>query len=281
MGAINPRTMMEKLERAEDTLNQLKLRYYLLHAFQDEFTRVVGRRRIDIHNDHIWTMAFDTRDALALHLASWSKGLTGPGGLFRQLKQHFKKLYVPKSVAEANEGRRYAFTRLFPAAVARNRILVSDVDALEARFRQVVSRVRNDRNKTVAHMYEHKAQLSRRLLTPRGYATVFKRVESLLNDIRVVVDNSSRAYSNLSWVNSKTVAEDLVDMILSGTISQVLYDFGIQDRLEQAQAPYYWQSRAEFHARACRSRRKTATSKEAKQRPAAKAPRSTTRTAPT
>jgi len=272
MVTLKPPTMMEKLERAEDTLNQLKLRYYLLHAFQDEFTRVVGRRRIDIQNDHIWIMAFDTRDALALHLTSWSKGLTGPGGLFRQLKQHFKKLYVPKS--EASEGRRVAFARLFPAAANRNKILVSDLDALEARFRQVVSRVRNDRNKTIAHMYEHKAQLSRRLLTPRGYATIFKRVEALLNDLRVVIDNSNRSYNNPSWANPKIVAEDLVDMILSGTIANVLYDFGIQDRMEEAKMPYYWQCRDQFQARARRSRRRTATSNAAQKRPATKTPRS-------
>jgi hypothetical protein len=187
---------------------------------------------------------------------------------------------VPRSATEASgrQGRRIAFARLFPAAVARNKVSVSDVDALEARFRKIVSRVRNDRNKTIAHMYEHKAQLARRLLTPRGYATIFKRIESLLNDIRVVIDNSSRSYSNLSWANSKAVAEDLVDMIVSGTIPQVLYDFGIQDRMEQAKAPYYWQLRAEFHARARRSRRTTASSREAKQRPAAKAPRRKKRT---
>ena len=247
--------LKEELKRAEDVLAQLKSRYYLLHAFQNAFTPVTGRRQIPIHNDHVWRMVFDTRDALALHLASWAKGMVSPGGLFGQLKANLGKLYVPRPKAKTVGGgaRREVFERLFPRAVARSKVLASDVDELSDKFALIVARVRNDRDLTLAHMYEKNAKLSRRLLTPRGYATVFLRLERLLNDVRTVVDDSSRTYSDQSWADSKVVAEDLVDMIVCGTVSQMLNDFGVLGHLENAQAPHLWQLREEFYSKRRRS----------------------------
>ena len=238
-----------KLEQAEDTLNRLKLRYYLLRAFQDELDAVVGRKRFDILNDHIWTMVFDTRDALALHLTSWSKGMAGQGGLFGQLNANTGALYVPRPKTTRGSdlsslvavSRRKAFETLFPDAIARNKVVSADVKKLTDRFLGILTRVRNDRSRTLAHMYERDAQLSRRLLTPRGYAPVFTRLEKLLNQIRLVVDNSTRDFSDLSWADTEAVAKDLVDMCVCGTISHVLDDFEIA--IGNGETRYYWQFR--------------------------------------
>lgn len=97
-------------------------------------------------------------------------------------------------------------------------------------------------------MYERTAELDRRLLTPRGYSTVFNRIERTLNDLRLILTNSTRSYHDLSWVSTEQAAQDVVDLAICGTMSQVLSDFGIGDRLEKAGAPYYWQHREQFHA---------------------------------
>jgi len=85
-------------------------------------------------------------------------------------------------------------------------------------------------------------------VTPRGYAQVFRRLERFLNEIRVVALNSSRGYTDLSWSSSKVVAEDLVDLAMCGTISQLLHEFGVLDDAGQIAGSYYWQLREQFHS---------------------------------
>jgi hypothetical protein len=72
--------------------------------------------------------------------------------------------------------------------------------------------------------------------------------ERLLNDIRVIAFDSSRSYSDPTWANSKTVAEDLVDLVMCGTIYQMLHDFAVLDDFGRIRDRYYWQLRQEFHA---------------------------------
>lgn len=99
-------------------------------------------------------------------------------------------------------------------------------------IKSIGTRVLNDRNQAIAHRYERHAKLGRRLLTPRGYGQVFQRLERLMNDVRVILDNSSR----------------------NGTMQQVLHDFGILD-VDQIEPPYYWQLRDRFHTERRRRRK--------------------------
>ena len=153
--------LLEKLGQAEDTLNRLKARYFQLRAFQDQLEEILGRRKADILNDHVWTMVFDTRDALAMHLTSWSKGMAGRGGLFGHLNSNRGALHVrkPKSGQDDSVHRREAFERLFPGAVERNKVIEADVNQVTDRFIAILARVRNDRSKTLAHIFERDAQL--------------------------------------------------------------------------------------------------------------------------
>lgn len=133
-----PKKLMQKLESAEMSLSDVKQRYLLLHAFQNEFDELVGRRQISLLNDHVWQMVLDTRDALALHLASWTKGLTSPGGLLGEMKFSLSHLYVPSPDPGSRRpaDRREVFERLFPEAVRRKKVLASDIDAFGARHQE-------------------------------------------------------------------------------------------------------------------------------------------------
>jgi hypothetical protein len=128
--------LLKELERAEEVLGELKSRYYLLRAFQEEVDARIGRRKIPIQNDHAWRMAFDTRDALTIHLASWAKRALSSGGLFGQLKASLGALYVPKAKSKAigPQSRRELFERLFPGAASRGKVLPSDIDVLTDRY---------------------------------------------------------------------------------------------------------------------------------------------------
>jgi len=81
-------TLDERLWKVEHDLMQVARRQYALEAFVSELDRATQAKPFRIWNDILWTMVLDTRDMLVIHLASWTKGIYGRGGLLGQVKAH-------------------------------------------------------------------------------------------------------------------------------------------------------------------------------------------------
>ena len=251
-------SLVEALAREEHRLLHIKRRYYLLKAFQDHLDTARKKKEFVVWNDQMWDTVLDVRTALSLQLTSWVNGMCQDRGFLKGLKSHTKRLYVrkwrPKNRLDSYGGdiaeryRRSAFERLFPDAIPRNRVSQDDVSKLTDRFQAAVARVKNDRNKTLAHLYEHDVDLQRRLLTPRGYGVVFRRLEKLLTDLRMVIDGTQKEFHDLSAADSDSVARDMVDMVLCGTLDNIHMLWGVTEAISACGDRHVFQLRDEYYA---------------------------------
>lgn len=238
--AAPPLTIEQLLERAENDLLTLQVRYYYLDAFVNELERVSRGKVSTFWNYSLWVMILDSRDMLVIALATWAKGIYRPGGMLGKIqggrrlpkvrgrKSSDPSKYLAKIYAKTHSD---AFQRLFPTAVGEA-AGPNDFAALKDRFVAKMEPVVKDRDQNRAHFYEYEkikpANVAAMLDLPALWGLI-EYAQGLLNDLRTVsCGHGSPDNRNMSPTNPEDFAADLVEALLTGTSHR--RDFVMNDR---------------------------------------------------
>lgn len=219
--------LVAKMEPFEDSLRDIKRRWYYLTATHDELHRVSKGKPFRIFNSIEWQMAFDSNDMLVTSLASWVVRQHERGGVFGLLQGHLHELErkFPKAKFKRRvpddflsqfdtKGHEEAMRRLFPNASGRI-AKQADVEALKAEIERDCRALIDDRNRNRAHPLDGSRESVVRLnLTQVG--ALFGRIERVLNGIRLIADWTTTSYNDMNSTPVDGPAEDFVDAVLIG-----------------------------------------------------------------
>jgi hypothetical protein len=219
---------IKRLKKEEDVVLDLLQRLAFLQAFEKELETTTREKPFVIRNDDLWAAMLAARDALFIHFASWARSAYQPSGLFAQLKaHHLAELYVKRprdrdasgGIGEALAGeRRSAMEACFANAANRGKVLGEDVDALKDRFEAITRPVVDDRDAFRAHPYEKGQAGTAAMLHLSSVRPIFEQVQRLLNEVRLVVDDSTLGYhGDLAATGPESSARDLTDLLLFGS----------------------------------------------------------------
>lgn len=253
-------SLLERVEDAEAQIDVIKARLDMLQAFVAELAKVTRGKEFRIWNRGVWIALLDSRDQLIISLASWCKAKYSGGGLFGQVRAHHLSdlgSWLPKSVvANALElkHREDAFQRLFPVAAqaGRNVPAADDIECLRNTFQARIegSGLMADRAENRAHPFEGKSGRAAMLDMPQ-VAMLFKYIEQLLNDLRLLCNRSTRAYHDVYSCGSGSSPEDLVDLVLCGRVSRMWLVWGVETICMEdgTDTQWWWQHRHAYYER--------------------------------
>lgn len=219
---------IERIKKEEDVVLDLLQRFVFVQAFEQALRTTTKDKPFVIRNDDLWNTMLAARDALFIHFASWARGAYQSSGLFAQLKaHHLSELYIKRPRGRiANAGlsgelaraRRSTMEACFPDAASRGKVLGEDVDALNERFVDITRPIVRDRDSHRAHPYEKGQPGTAAMLHLENVEPVFEEVQQLLNEVRLIVDDSMLGYhGHLAATNPDSTARDLVDLLLFGS----------------------------------------------------------------
>jgi len=103
-----------------------------------------------------------------------------------------------------------------------------------------------------AHRYGE-IPVSTEVIKLRSIANCISFCGRVLNDLRILVDNSSFALPSLEPSQNNVAARDVVDLLLMGSIQ-----FAISEWAEHGHGPYLWQQRDAYYKQLHSRRRKSA-----------------------
>lgn len=246
--------------------------------YQEAIGRDLGemKSRITIRNDVIQQLVYDTFDMLVNDLTSFCEGMTQKGGLLEKMKKathHFKpktaedgdkssavSSELPIALGQTEEaswrandleqyllrGHRTVFNSLFPGAAHRPGSVVTkkDINLLVVRFKTLYKKVKTYRDAVSAHRYE-RGEKNVESPTLGEVRTLLDEVENLMNQIRIILLDSSLAYHCFFRWNTEGTASDLLDLAVCGSSSDVRESFGLS---EDQSGKYFWQLREAYYA---------------------------------
>jgi len=260
------------ISHAQDELRVIRDRWVMLDAFVRELDRVTRGEPFTIMNELVWTAMIDARDMLVIHFAQWIRSATGTGGVLTRLKdcpastfyvrrrpsesldsspiagtrltEEQRRLYAREERDAGHASRLALFATLFPEAAATPRAPNhADWDALTTRFGERLGPVVHDRNHNRAHpRYGHGTWSSSAEM--HDLAQLSAHLEwamKLLNDLRVVLDDSQVVYSPPH--EETGAAEGLVDLLLFGSRDRMDMLSGLSTAVHAGAGKYAWQYR--------------------------------------
>lgn len=260
------------IRHAQNELRMILDRWVMLDAFVRELDRVTRREPFTIMNELVWTAMIDARDMLVIHFSQWICSATGEGGVLTELKHcpastfyvcrkpkelpdssrlvgprltEEQRRTIARELRDVEHGSRLAvFAKLFPEAAsaprAPNR---ADWDALTTRFEERLGPVVHDRNHNRAHpRYGHGTwSSSAEMHDLEQLSAHLEWAMKLLNDLRVVLDDSQLVYSPPHQETG--AAEGLVDLLLFGSRDQMDRLSGLSAAAHAGTGKYAWQYR--------------------------------------
>lgn len=254
MATTGPATALSIVEEQEDILQVFRTRHEAVKAFEHELVARTGTREFEIANTVVWDAMFAERDHLVIQFASWIRGMYKPGGLLGQLcAKHLQELRTAFAASRSEapklhgrDPRRLRIDARFPVAAQKGTLDPSDIDALRDAVQTEFKPVVEDRDSFRAHPFERGQKATARLLSLAEIEPYLKSAESLLNDLRLLIDNSTRGYGYLSLTNPAAAAADMVDLLLFG--STLHFATLIGANALDATSAYWWERRNTFLA---------------------------------
>lgn len=248
-------TLQKLLSKHENLVLLIKRRLYFLEAFEQGLQKIASDKPYLPRNDIVYALIFDSWDMLVIDIASLCKDMLGRGGFFNILKNHVNQLKPSKKaqytapepmvnyigqeptiqqklkhklemqeefLALLVKNNHDAFYRLFPNSKGRQgRLKHEDVDDLIKQFEDIAGPFIADRNKHRAHRYERREMaIGIKSLDIKEISQNFERLEKILNDIRLVSELSTFAYNDMNFADSKATADDLIFLILVGSLKR-------------------------------------------------------------
>lgn len=262
--------LQELLSKAELELVALKYRFSMVRAVVEELHKQTKGKRFVVRNEVVWQMFWDTYQMVIIDLASLLKAFRKESGFFNQLNNHLRQLrpgvhnridrgrIKTLGAASEDEKRRIlrehserrrnlirdeaakARKRLFPSLRPEGQVNQQHINELKERLKEEAESLVGDRN-IIAHRYE--ANLADKGLKAdiRRMAAHFERVERILGDLRYVAFAGMFDFESPKVSGMDTIARDLVDQALLGSINEVVNKVGaIPDTAEKR---YWWQHR--------------------------------------
>lgn len=246
-------TFEEILGQCENRMLHLKKDLYFLTTFEKRLVELSKGKPFITRNDIIYRMVFDQWDMLVIDLGSFTKSMVGEGGFFNNLKANLHLLKpITKRSIEPPKGRifsvgyklsqeqlkareteldkafinnvynthREELFKLFPKVKERKTLKINgnDIDELKVHFEKIVNEIADDRDNHRAHKYENRKNNPDAVrLSISKLEEKFKELENLLNNLKLVFQNSTLMYSDMNHANAKQTADDLIDLIFWGS----------------------------------------------------------------
>jgi ppGpp synthetase/RelA/SpoT-type nucleotidyltranferase len=246
MGAL-----LELIEVERDRVQNLRTRFTIAKAFQDELDARSHGRLLEFANTTIHQMVSDHRYGLVARVAGWVQTATGTRGFldqiaagdFAQLRSRIdpdRSIPVIGELAERFRGRSQAVAEGADPSVV-------DFESLRDELRTKAAEVTANAD-DVRKYFETAASA----LTPvalERIEDVIVAAEELLNELARCAGEAEYGFSHhLAHPDAATAARDLVDLELIGTIDQLVVATGVNQRLG-ASGMWWWQYREDLWTR--------------------------------
>jgi hypothetical protein len=253
-----------EVEARQADLSELARSFQRFRTFADETRRATKGKRFDIRNLLLWDALHAQHRMLVIDLADWvdhlrtsafhtgwfRRHLQGEAlGKLRTSKRLVRKLagnrdrYVHTIIGDGRIG---ALKRLFGVSVARRgKATAEDVLRLEKRLDRWATNLRNWRN---VHAHRLEAVDAKRLRL-QDLAKRFEYCGRLMNNIRLLLDNSTYSMPSLKPCERDTNCRDLVDLLVVGDIQYAVREWSKEP------GTWLWQKRDAHYARLHRQRR--------------------------
>jgi hypothetical protein len=250
----------------EKKVLDLKKRFYFLEAVEKLLSTLP--KGAGMRNDVQLQMLNDSYSMLIIDLASLFDLLGQQRGFFEKLKAHaamLSRANILETVQKNEHGlsddflrnrvtvsMEKALIRLFPKTEDLNAIVSDkDIELLRSEIQKSASDLKDDRSKLRAHRFEipERVKANIRPVTLADVRKYFDLLEDTMNAIRLVTLSSQLTYDDMNAMNVDTAAQDIVDMLLHGTINEIFSEFGISQELSSkgSNRIFFWQFRESFH----------------------------------
>jgi hypothetical protein len=134
--------------------------------------------------------------------------------------------------------------RRFPEAAERGKVRPEDIEKLKNDFHTIVEPVIDDRDVHRAHPFEKGDKATMAALRVDEMCPVFDAVQSLLNDLRLICDDSTRSYHDHLL---SADADDLADLVLFGSRGCIASLLGSAEAVYEKTGKWEWQHREELY----------------------------------
>lgn len=278
------KSLIEELTIYSRELISIKSRLYFLQAIDLEMRKhldaVTGQ--IPVRNWQVYDVLHSTHSHLIIDLCSYCAHFAENGGLIRQLNNHLSKLkpanpkdiqvnaslvfsmpgdpYCPeadarvgKAIAESKRERisdatKRAMGELFPDLKLGEKVTQKNVDRLRSRFKSAIENIDIDRNTHRAHRFENQSRKQAQAVKPLTLTEVkeaFSKVEDLLGNLWMIAKQATYIFDTNISSGTEHTAEDLVDLMVFGSVGKIVENVGIPEALEKlgSQKTWYWEFR--------------------------------------
>jgi hypothetical protein len=252
MATTGQPNVLALIEEQEQILLGFGTRFTTLRAFERELIARTGEYTFQIANTVVWDAMFAKRDLLVIQFASWIRGMYKQGGFFGQLRAHhlqelrdaFMTSRTEPPRIPGRDPRRLRIDARLPGAAQRGTLDAIDIDALKDAVYTEFKPLVDDRDSFRAHPFERGQKANARMLALDEIEALLHSAQSLLNDLRLLVNNSTLGYTYLSLTNAQEAAADLVDLLLFG--STLHFATLIGANTNDSVNGYWWQRRDSF-----------------------------------
>ena len=155
------------------------------------------------------------------------------------------KAHRQKQLGDATKD---AVDAMFPGWAQAGKVTQEDVEALRNRFLEAIRNVDQDRNVHRAHRFEKDKKKKAKALPPLTLEEIeaaFSVVEDLLGNLWMISNLASFNFDTDLNPGTEVTARDLVDIMIYGSIGEVVRVAGVEDALKSSgsELHYYWQYR--------------------------------------
>jgi ppGpp synthetase/RelA/SpoT-type nucleotidyltranferase len=230
-------TLLELIEAERWKVQDLRTRLTSAKALQDELDQRTRGRGFTYANSTVQQMIGDHRHALVMRTAGWIRSAGGGGGILDQIGEwHLPEL---RSLGAGPFGIR--FPHVAAGSIPGRADLEHVRDKLQHDARSLL-----ENSDAIRSALEVPGSPSTNLATLEEIGAVIEAAEDLLNDLAVCAGGSSFQFSkHLALPQPEAVARDLVDLVVIGTVDDLLAATGAEDRLGMS-GTGWWQLRREF-----------------------------------
>jgi hypothetical protein len=243
--------MLAEIKKKQHELDELREVFGGLRTFDAALRRSTKNKLFDVVNSFAWASVLACSRMIVIDLAAWVDSLLPPRPPKKGVEGWLRK-HVKGDALVFCQNHRAAMTRLFgKRAARRGSPSEADILRLEERLFTWAENLRHWRNAR-AHRYGYQTGSARVLRFP-DLAKRFVACSRLMNDFRLLVDESTLVMSRTEPSTNDSTARDLVDIIVAGTIP-----FAVEQWNKET-GQFLWQKRDAFYRRLHGQRRRKRT----------------------
>lgn len=245
------RTFLELIETERERVQALRTHFVIAKALQAELDERVGGQELIYGNTVLRSMAIEHQLGLVQRLAGWVRALCGADGMLDQIAaSHLNELCradadkndVPAIEAETLQA---LFARRFPAGAATGVATSTDIETVRSSILQQAAPILENCD-AIRRWLESAADVPPETISLDAAGALVRVAEDLVRDFRLTYDGTHYGFSDLlAHPAPRYAAQDLVDLVLLGSIDHMLSVTGVSAQLG-ASGAWWWQYRDRF-----------------------------------